>query len=135
MQALQGLPGYRGTENGIGIGLGLQQLAQARAQQQLNAQQAALASTGLISGHVRGLQSGYSSKSGHVSIDQAGQGVSCSTGCCMLHGRRRGHAVMPATTLVPLHCSQQTPAHLCGVSVMDSLKANSTAAAHAAGFH
>ena len=31
-QALQGLPGYGGSENGIGIGLGLQQLAQARAQ-------------------------------------------------------------------------------------------------------
>ena len=102
MQALQGLPGYRGTENGIGIGLGLQQLAQARAQQQLNAQQAALANTGLISGHVRGLQSGYSSKSGHVSIDQAGQGVFCSTGCCMTGGLVT--LLMPATTLVPLHC-------------------------------
>ena len=52
MQALQGLPGYRGTENGIGIGLGLQQLAQARAHAELSAQQAALAG-------MRDLQTGY----------------------------------------------------------------------------
>ena len=51
MQALQGLPGYRGTENGVGIGLGLQQLAQAWAHAE-SAQQAALAG-------MRDLQTGY----------------------------------------------------------------------------
>ena len=135
MQALQGLPGYRGTENGIGIGLGLQQLAQARAQQQLNAHKAALASNGLISGHVRGLQPGYcSSKPGHVSIDQAGQGVSCSIGCCMKDDMVT--LMMPAATFLSLHYSQQSPAHLCSVSVMDACPSKYHAAArYAACFH
>ena len=56
---MQGLPGYGGSENGIGISFGLQQLAQARAQAQLNAQQAALVSSGLLSGHVHGLHTGF----------------------------------------------------------------------------
>ena len=55
VQAMQGLPGYRGSDNGIGIGFGLHQLAQARAQAQLNAQQAALASSGLLPGHLNGV--------------------------------------------------------------------------------
>ncbi len=59
MQALQGLPGFGGSQNGIGIGFGLQQLAQARAQSQLSAQQAALVSNGLLSGHLNGPPSGY----------------------------------------------------------------------------
>ncbi len=59
MQALQGLPGFGGSQNGIGIGFGLQQLAQARAQSQLSAQQAALVSNGLLSGHLNGPSSGY----------------------------------------------------------------------------
>ena len=70
MQALQGLPGYRGTENGIGIGLGLQQLAQARAQAELSAQQAALAG-------LRGLQTGYPGDiSGLHQPDQSVPGIS-----------------------------------------------------------
>lgn len=58
-QAMQGLPGYRGSENGIGIGLGLQHLAQARAQAQLNAQQAALVGNGLLTSHLNGLHAAY----------------------------------------------------------------------------
>lgn len=75
MQALQGLPGYRGTENGIGIGLGLQQLAQARAQAQLNAHQAALAGTSLYSGHLRGLQTGFRGNPDLGEADQARSGI------------------------------------------------------------
>ena len=60
VQAVQGLPGYRGSDTGIGIGIGLQQLAQARAQAQLSAQQA-LTSNGLLSGHLNGMQTGYAS--------------------------------------------------------------------------
>lgn len=56
---MQGLPGYRGSENGIGIGLGLQHLAQARAQAQLNAQQAALVGNGLLTSHLNGLHAAY----------------------------------------------------------------------------
>jgi len=59
MQALQGLPGFGGSQNGIGIGFGLQQLAQARAQSQLSAQQAAFVSNGLLSSHLNGPPSGY----------------------------------------------------------------------------
>ena len=60
VQAVQGLPGYRGSDTGIGIGIGLQQLAQARAQAQLSAQQA-LTSNGLLSGFLNGMQTGYAS--------------------------------------------------------------------------
>lgn len=59
MQALQGLPGFGGSQNGIGIGFGLQQLAQARAQSQLSAQQAAFVSNGVLSSHLNGPPSGY----------------------------------------------------------------------------
>ena len=59
MQALQGLPGFGGSQNGIGIGFGLQQLAQARAQSQLSAQQAAFVSNGLLSSHLNGPPPGY----------------------------------------------------------------------------
>ncbi len=58
-QALQGLPGFGGSQNGIGIGFGLQQLAQARAQSQLSAQQAAFVSNGVLSSHLNGPPSGY----------------------------------------------------------------------------
>ena len=60
VQAVQGLPGYRGSDTGIGIGIGLQQLAQARAHAQLNAQQA-LTSNGLLSSHLNGMQTGFAS--------------------------------------------------------------------------
>lgn len=55
---MQGLPGYRGSENGIGIGLGLQQLAQARAQVHLSAQQSAL-TNGFVPGSVTGIHNGF----------------------------------------------------------------------------
>ena len=58
MQAMQGLPGYRGSENGIGIGLGLQQLAQARAQAHLSAQQSVLTS-GYVPGPISSMPNGF----------------------------------------------------------------------------
>ena len=78
-QALQGLPGYGGSENGIGIGLGLQQLAQARAQAHFSAQQCALTSK-IMTSNARGMQNGY--PAGHSSSSE--QDIS-RTGMCALH--------------------------------------------------
>ena len=74
MQALQGLPGFGGSQNGIGIGFGLQQLAQARAQSQLSAQQAAFVSNGLLSSHPNGPPSGYHPGSSVTNGDSSMQG-------------------------------------------------------------
>ena len=73
-QALQGLPGFGGSQNGIGIGFGLQQLAQARAQSQLSAQQAAFVSNGLLSSHLNGPPSGYHPGSSVTNGDSSMQG-------------------------------------------------------------
>ncbi|KAL0047603.1 hypothetical protein WJX82_007628 [Trebouxia sp. C0006] len=76
LQALQGLPGFGGSQNGIGIGFGLQQLAQARAQSQLSAQQAAFVSNGLLSSHLNGPPSGYHPGSSATNGDSSMAGAS-----------------------------------------------------------
>lgn len=79
VQVLQGLPGYGGSENGIGIGLGLQHLAQARAQAQFSAQQCALQS-GAMTGNARSLQAGYptgNSSGSEQDISRTGMFASC----------------------------------------------------------
>ena len=63
---MQGLPGYRGSENGIGIGLGLQQLAQARAQANYSGQHSSLPNT-FVPGHASSMQNGFQAGSSYGS--------------------------------------------------------------------